>query len=585
MNTPTPLSFDDAIMQCTNTLQSKHNAEHSLSTLLQIIGEYYQAGSSFIFEFDEENQIFYKNYHWCPSETTVLISEFTQMSFSMFDYFSYDCLDSTDGAILTYNTEMFPDLPLTKELSNCNINNIIVHPMVRQDKTTGFVGISNIELDLFDSRLFDCGILFIQECLHKREMNLQLSVLHNLDPLTGLYNKAQYNKKLKGLEQKPPEKLGLIFIQMTGLEKTGEIYGEKYVDVKIKNATIIMRQFFDFPFYRVDEHKFVCFVLNVEEDAFVSAIDQLRRETSSNSDACFTVGHTWSSGTIHIHQEIARINSVLNADDSILSTNLPKKLLSPTECLLKDLYRAIESEEFVVYLQPKVVLATHEVVGAEALVRRVIPKNGMLVQPDTFVPLYEHHAIVHHLDMHVLKKVCEILSDWKEKGISLPISVNFSRLTLMDTGVAPKIAEMCEAYQVPPERVEIEITERLGTSSDDLSNLVVDDFKKLGLNLILDDFGSTYSNFLTLTKVDINEVKIDHSLIENMDSNVKNQKILKSIIDMCKAIGTTKSLAEGVETDKQKDLLLDLNCTYGQGFFFSHPLPADEFYNKFLKDK
>lgn len=579
----TALTFEDALMACTDTLQSKYNAEEALDMLLQIIGEFYAASSSYIFEFDDDRLVFNNKYQWNSPLTQDTFPIFDHLPFSILDYFSSDFLETEDGCLLGFDANSMPHLNISITLKEFDIENVLIIPMVVQEKTTGFVAMANVTPEDFDARLLVCANLFIQECLDKRDMHLQLSLLHNLDPLTGFFNKSQYLKKLVDLEEKPPKSLGIVFIQLTGLEQTAEIYGSKYVDVKIKQASSVMSQFFDFPFYRVEDQKFLCFVLNAEETSFHSVIEQLRIETSVNSDACFTVGHTWCTGDVDIHEEVARSSNVLQQTAFDLDAPSSKQHKNPTECLLTDLEGAISQNEFMVYLQPKVVLATQEVIGAEALVRRKLIKTGGVVPPDKFVPLYEHHAIIRHLDLHVLEQVCTILSQWQKDATCLPISVNFSRVTLMEDGIAQVIADVCEKYKVPTQYIELEITERLGTSHNDMSELMIEDFQKLGLNLVLDDFGSTYSNFLTLTQVPISEVKIDQSLIKDVENSVKNHKILQSIVKMCAEIGNAPSLAEGVETATQRELLINLNCIYGQGFYFSHPLPHEEFYEKFIQ--
>lgn len=574
-NTVSSLSFDEAIFKCTETLQESDNAEQSLATLLKILGEYYQADSSYIFEFDEKKQIFGCNYQWNSKEKVEFANTFSDLPFSALEYFSADCLEDSDISILTFSPKDFPEAPINHLFDD--VDTMIVSPMFRKGVTAGFVGLTNVSLE--DSCLFSCVILFIQECLQKREMHLQLALLHNLDPLTGFFNKDQYGKKLKLLEEKPPKQLGIVFVQLTGLEKTGEIYGSKYVDVKIKNATWIMSQFFDFPFYRVDKQKFISFVLNIEEENFVSVVEQMRLESNSNSDACFTVGHTWCNGEIDIHHEIAR-SSVELEESSKLTVRM--KFRSPTECLLKDLFKAIEENSFQVFLQGKVEIATGKIIGAEALVRRLIPTTQVLVSPDVFVPLYENHTIVRHLDLHILRRVCKMLSRWKAMGNAVPVSVNFSRVTLTEKGIAKEIIKILQEFDIPTSLLQIEITERLGSAPDNLNNLRLEDFKQVGLQLALDDFGSTYSNFLTLIQMNINEIKIDHSLVENMEHNEKNRKILQSIVAMCVAMGDTSVIAEGVETVEQKEILQALGCKYGQGFLFCSPMDKDEFYKKYI---
>lgn len=575
------LTFDEAIVQCTDTLHAKHSAENSLYCLLQIVGEYYEADSCYIFEFDENSHDFSNNFYWHHPDTDAIVTEFGSLPFSVLEYFSEGRVLCEETGVMTFDTREFPDLPASKFFSHYDIVNIMIFPIVRRGSTTGFVGVTNIDLVEFDSRLFPSAVLFIQECLQKRELQLQLSILNNLDPLTGFFNQVQYHKKLKTLEEKMPDMLGVLFIQLTGLEKNNDFYGAKYVDMKVKNAAKVMGKLIDAPFYRIGEHKFISFILNVEEEDFLDLIDRMRLETSVNSNACFTVGYTWNQGALDIHEEIERSNHGLSGYlEKEAHPNVD--LHSPSDCLLEDLMDTILRGDFLVYMQPKVELATQDIVGAEALVRRCV-NDGELVLPDTFVPIYEHHNLIRHLDFHVLHQVCQKMREWKHFGVEIPVSVNFSRVTLLEEGVAKEIADICLDYEVSAHLVHIEITERLGNLWEDFNHLVENDFKSLGLKLILDDFGSTYSNFLTLSKVDIGEVKIDHSLVKDVENNPKNQKILKTIIDMCKSIGNTTSLAEGLETPAQTEILKDLDCTYGQGFFFSIPMPMDEFFEKYLR--
>lgn len=575
------LSFDEAMIRSTETLQTKYSAEHSLHFLLKILGEFYQSDSSYIFEFDQEEQVFTNQYQWRHEDTDSVASQFGNLPFSVLEYFSSDRVICEEATVFSFETHEYPELPLSKLLTAYDIDNIVIYPIIRKSMTTGFVGIINVDLDDFDIRFFPCAVLFVQECLHKREMHLQLSSLHQIDPLTGCFNDKRFLKQVNSLEQTPPKSLGVVFVQLNGLEKTGEIYGEKYVDLKIKNAAQVMGEFFTYPFYRVETQKFICFLPDVEEKTVTSLVEQLRLEASSNSDACFNVGYTWTKENVNVREEISRSNS---NKQRTCQAPVQETVLSATECLQNDLLRAMVHDDYRVYLQPKVILTTGKVIGAEALVRRFIPKTGGLVTPDVFVPLYEHHSIISYLDMHVLKQVCEILANWRDLGKKLiPISVNFSRVTLMESGVGEQIVAMCSQYDIPLSYLQIEITERLGKREEEMSSLVVDDFEKLGLTLVLDDFGSTYSNFLTLAKAHIDELKIDHTLVDNMLRNEKNRKLLISIIDMCRSMDNMKCLAEGIETKEQWEMLRDMNCDYGQGFYFSRPLAIQDFYQNYIK--
>lgn len=251
--------------------------------------------------------------------------------------------------------------------------------------------------------------------------------------------------------------------------------------------------------------------------------------------------------------------------------------------LQQDLLKAIESKEFQIYFQPKIQLSNQAVVGAEALVRRKISREDALVYPGIFVKLYEEQAIIRHLDLYVVESVCKTLANWQKQGIELPVSVNFSRVTLTEYGIVEAVQEICSRYQVPHHLLIIEFTERIAMMNETAYYNLAEQFASRGFCLSLDDFGAAYSNLITLAQIDVDEIKIDKSLIKDMVGDSKNQIVLKSILDLCQVIGDTVPLAEGIETKEQARMLEDFGCLYGQGNFFSPPVTEGEFFAQFLQ--
>ncbi len=257
----------------------------------------------------------------------------------------------------------------------------------------------------------------------------------------------------------------------------------------------------------------------------------------------------------------------------------------PAFSVQEDLLAAIEDKEFQIYFQPKVQLTDGKVVGAEALVRRKISREDALVYPDIFVKIYEEQAIIRHLDLYVVERACQTLAQWQAEGVAIPISVNFSRVTLTEYGIMDTVKEICLRHGVPHHLLIIEFTERIAMMNETAYYNLAVQFQEEGFQLSLDDFGAAYSNLITLAKIDVNEIKIDKTLIRNMEYDRKNQIVLKSIIRLCNAIENTIPLAEGIETQYQADKLLEFGCVYGQGNLFSPPIEGKDFYRKFLVPK
>lgn len=251
--------------------------------------------------------------------------------------------------------------------------------------------------------------------------------------------------------------------------------------------------------------------------------------------------------------------------------------------VLDELLLGLEKKEFVVYFQPKVEIATGSVVGAEALVRRKQQGREILELPDAFLSKYEQHSVISHLDFFVVETVCSFLRSFGVDYPKIPISVNLSYITLLEHTVVDTITAICDKYDIDPQFLVLEMTERAELLDEDASTQLVDKFKAHNFKLSLDDFGSAYSNMITLAQVEFDEVKLDKSLIEHLESSNKSKIIVQSILRMCNDLEPTKMLAEGVEGEAQAALLQEYGCSYAQGYYYSPPLPQDKFFKKYVE--
>ena len=182
------------------------------------------------------------------------------------------------------------------------------------------------------------------------------------------------------------------------------------------------------------------------------------------------------------------------------------------------------------------------------------------------------------MDLFVFQMVCADLQRWKSQGIETHISSNFSRVTLMASDIVTQIKQICWEYGVPAQNITIEVTENISKLEPQQLLKLMDQIVAEGFSVSLDDFGSKYSNLSILTTLEFSEIKFDKSLVDRLSSDVKSRIIMKNTMQICQELPMTRSLAEGIETVEQLDLLHQYHCDYGQGYYFAKPMSSDAFF-------
>ena len=248
---------------------------------------------------------------------------------------------------------------------------------------------------------------------------------------------------------------------------------------------------------------------------------------------------------------------------------------------------AIEKDEFLVYLQPKIDLATNKVHGAEALIRWMY-QGRELLKPGRFVPILETGGVISRLDDIVLRKVCAALKNWEKEGKPLyPISVNLSRKSLVIPHLAETLTEIVDSYQVDHSLIEFELTESAAYENQDIMLKVINRLKEHGFRISMDDFGTGYSSLSLLPVMPMDTIKIDKSFVDGIGKAAASSKdcaVIKHIISMTKELNCT-CLAEGAETKEQVEALKDFGCEVIQGYYYSRPIPVEDYENQFLNPK
>lgn len=264
------------------------------------------------------------------------------------------------------------------------------------------------------------------------------------------------------------------------------------------------------------------------------------------------------------------------------SESLKETILNEQE-LVNDMEIAIKERQFVIHYQPMMDAKKQTVIRAEALVRWKHPVKGM-ISPGLFIPLFEKNGFISLLDMYVCEEVCRFQAELKKKGIPLiPISINLSRMNFYNPKLCKEILELVNKYDISPEDLEIEITESAyKENSKDLVR-AIQMFQKHGFKVLMDDFGSGYSSLNMLKDLSIDVLKIDMKFIDDLENSERATNIMFSIIRMAQAL-EMDTIAEGVETRSQYEMLSCMGCGCIQGYYFSKPLPEQDFVDELVRN-
>ena len=251
--------------------------------------------------------------------------------------------------------------------------------------------------------------------------------------------------------------------------------------------------------------------------------------------------------------------------------------------LIEDMRFAIETTQFELYFQPQMALFSRKVIGAEVLIRW--QRNGQWISPSEFIPLAERAGLIDSLGDWILYTACQKAQNLVSLGWNdLVIAVNISPLQFGHKDFLSKVTKVLKDTGLEAKNLELEVTEGVIIFNEEEAIETLAQLKKLGVHLAIDDFGTGYSSLSYLRKFDIDKLKIDQSFIQDIQHQTADQSIVRTIIELGRNL-ELKVIAEGVEGNEQQDILASMGCDEIQGFYFSHPLPEEQFIDFLQKSK
>lgn len=242
----------------------------------------------------------------------------------------------------------------------------------------------------------------------------------------------------------------------------------------------------------------------------------------------------------------------------------------------KNMRKALDEKEFVLHYQPQIDLATRKIIGAEALIRWIHPQKGMIF-PDDFIQIAEESDLIIDINRWVLRTACRQKNEWDKAGLFPPrVAVNLSGYKFVKQDIVKSIGSALRSADIGPDCLEVEITENVLMQDTDDTISILKQMKALGITMTLDDFGTGYSSLSYLTSFPFDAIKIDRSFVTECTRQPGNRVIIRAIVAMGHSL-EKRIVAEGIETEEQFKLIQGYGCDEAQGYYFSPPVPPDEF--------
>ncbi len=477
-----------------------------------------------------------------------------------------------------------------------------VEMAVSQLRRKGGVLYIAIVRDITERKQFEAGLKSLQEELERRvakrthelaAINLQLEHQALHDSLTELPNRLLLTDRLRHAimtAQRKKQPLALFIADLDHFKEINDTLGHHYGDVVLQQVAIRMRgalrESDTISRLGGDEFAMLLPAINGMEEAVQAAsklaavLEQPIQVEDQSLHVGISIGialfpdHGTDSSTLMRHADVAMYVAKRASENYAIYNPDQDQHSVMRLAMAGELRHAIESQQLVLFYQPKVDLKRGRVTGVEALVRWQHPQHGLLL-PDEFIPLAEQTGLIRPLTLFVLDEALRQMRRWHKSGRALTVSINLSAKHLQDQQLADKIASLIGKWQVPARALILELTESAIMADPLRAMNTLKKLKEMGVMMAIDDFGTGYSSLVYLKQLPVSEIKIDKSFVINMLDNSEDMVIVRSTIDLAHNMGL-RVVAEGVESVAVMKKLTELGCDQAQGYCISCPASAAE---------
>jgi diguanylate cyclase (GGDEF)-like protein/PAS domain S-box-containing protein len=475
----------------------------------------------------------------------------------------------------------------------CGVTHEYEIPGWRSDGSEFPLAMSVSEVELPDEHLF---VAILHDLTEQHLAQEHIHRLAHHDTLTGLANRLSLNLRLEQLLAQTRRANGaaaLLFIDLDHFKKINDTHGHQTGDLLLvavaQRLQELLREVDTIARLGGDEFIVVTSGTVTPDEASniaVRIVDslgapyQLQGKTV-HSGASVGVAMFPSDGddgsTLMRHADTAMYAAKSQGRGNFQFFSAAMNLATHERLMLENrLWQALEQNEFELYLQPQIELATQRIIGAEALLRWHHPELGM-VGPDRFIPIAEESGLILPLGDWVLQRACAMLASWRTPGLEhLRLAVNLSARQCHGPGLLPQLDKLLRDHGIDPALLELEITESAAMQDPERSRALLNELRSRGIKVAIDDFGTGYSSLSYLKLFEIDRIKIDRGFVKDIESDPNDAVIVAATIALAHSLGLGV-VAEGVETEAQRDFLRAKLCDEAQGYLFARPMPVAQF--------
>ncbi|MDD7176490.1 MAG: EAL domain-containing protein, partial [Lachnospiraceae bacterium] len=443
----------------------------------------------------------------------------------------------------------------------------------------------------FISKPYNEGILKhrLSNVIRMNEASKKIDALQR-DEVTGLYTKVAFAEHAaRILREQTDVEWNIIAVDIDRFKLVNESYGQETGDELLAYLAKMLQYYADTKncicarsyadhFFLLVERRDYCYIKNRHTEL----VQYLQKFPLDMKIALKFGVYEISDREMEIDSMCDRAQIAANqvkgqyvAEICFYDDSLRKQLLMEQR-ITDDMEQALKEQQFQVYFQPKYDIFSETLSGAEALVRWIHPQNGFM-SPGEFIPIFESNGFITEVDMFVWDKACEKIREWLDKyDRFVPISVNVSRKDMYKPNLPQILVDIVHRHGLEPKHLHLEITESAYVENPDQLLEVVEQLKKAGFTIEMDDFGSGYSSLNMLAAMPIDILKLDMKFVQNYSEKDNSRSIMSFVIGLAKWMNLYV-IAEGVETREQLDLLRGMDCNLAQGYYFSKPLPDKDF--------
>lgn len=446
-----------------------------------------------------------------------------------------------------------------------------------------------------DSRVTNY-VLTLSDLTSIKSSQEELYRLVSKDTLTGLSNRREFFEQLEKMVERGArlqEKFALVLIDVKRFKELNDSLGHQVGDRVLQKVAARLSKLRkeDDAIARLGADDFAIVISNCASDLDLAvAIENIRKAIESPMTI---VEHTITPSVcigVAVYPEDGQDAATLAKNGDIALASAANQGAAITRFFTQRMFNNISkhfwlenhlrnsfgSNQLIPYFQPQLNLESRRPEEAEVLIRWNHPDKG-LINPGEFIPVAERTGLISKVTAEIMDASCRHMLQWKSQGLALScLAINISAKLLLEPGFVGNLCQLIESYQLSPSDILIEITESSAMDDPDQTSIILKQLKNYGLSLAIDDFGTGYSSLAYLRKFAVDQIKIDQSFVKDLETSQESRTIVKAIVRMCETLGF-ETVAEGIETKGQAQILSEFGCKKLQGYLIAKPLTASEF--------